>query len=151
MWNLTPETWHLTPDTWHLTPDTWHLTPDTWHLTPDTCHLTPDTSHMTHSVGLIFSQNFSSLALPVWDWQCLEQCCAWAEIFTRKRWIPIFPPSIFSKIWWKLVDFCGFWAKNLTSLRDAALRRGRSPRMQLADSPLLRPQPARGDNVGPRG
>ena len=27
---------------------------------------------MTHSVGQTFSQNFSSLALPVWDWQCLE-------------------------------------------------------------------------------
>ena len=27
---------------------------------------------MTHSVGWTFSQNFSSLALPVWDWQCLE-------------------------------------------------------------------------------
>ena len=27
---------------------------------------------MTHSVGWTFSQNFSSLALPVWDWECLE-------------------------------------------------------------------------------
>ena len=34
--------------------------------------MTRDTWHMTHSVGRTFSQNFSSLALPVWDWQCLE-------------------------------------------------------------------------------
>ena len=27
---------------------------------------------MTHSVQRTCSQNFSSLALPVWDWQCLE-------------------------------------------------------------------------------
>ena len=38
--------------------DTWHVTHDTWH--------------MTHSVGWTFSQNFSSLALLVWDWECLE-------------------------------------------------------------------------------
>ena len=31
-----------------------------------------DKCYMTHSVGWTFSQNFSSLALPVWDWQCLE-------------------------------------------------------------------------------
>ena len=38
--------------------DTWQVTGDTWH--------------MTHSVGWTFSQNFSSLALLVWDWQCFE-------------------------------------------------------------------------------
>ena len=27
---------------------------------------------MTNSVGWTFSQHFSSLAVPVWDWQCLE-------------------------------------------------------------------------------
>ena len=31
-----------------------------------------DTWHMTHSVQWRCSQNFSSLALPVWDWHCLE-------------------------------------------------------------------------------
>ena len=41
-----------------MTCDTWHVTPDTWHL--------------THSVGLTFSQNSSSLALLVWDWQWIE-------------------------------------------------------------------------------
>ena len=43
---------------WHVTGDTWHVTCDMWHV--------------THSVGWTFSQNFSSLALPVWDWQCIE-------------------------------------------------------------------------------
>ena len=50
--------------------DTWHMTHDTWHL--------------THSVGLTFSKNFSSLALPVWDWQCIE------DIWTKSsvnQWI----------------------------------------------------------------
>ena len=42
----------------HVTGDTWHITPDTWH--------------MTLCVGWTFSQNFSSLALPVLNWQCLE-------------------------------------------------------------------------------
>ena len=36
----------------------WHMTHDKWHV--------------THSVGWTSSQNFSSLALTVWDWQCLE-------------------------------------------------------------------------------
>ena len=27
---------------------------------------------MTHVAGWTFSQNLSSLALPVWDWECLE-------------------------------------------------------------------------------
>ena len=50
--------WQVTRDRWHVTRDTWHVTRDTWH--------------MTHSLGWTFSQNFSSLALPVWDWQCIE-------------------------------------------------------------------------------
>ena len=41
-----------------MTGDTWHVTRDTWHI--------------THSMGWTFIQNFTSLALPVWDWQCLE-------------------------------------------------------------------------------
>ena len=52
--------------------DMWHLTRDRWQVTGDTWHVTRDTLHMTHSVGWVFSQNFSSLALPVWDWQGLE-------------------------------------------------------------------------------
>ena len=53
---------------WHVTGDMWHVTCDTWQVTGDRWHLTPDNWHMTHSVGWTFSQNFSSLALPVWDW-----------------------------------------------------------------------------------
>ena len=44
-------------------------------------HVTHDTWHMTHSVGWTFSQNFSSLAFPVWDWQCLE------DISTNHDWV----------------------------------------------------------------
>ena len=54
MWQVTYERWHMT----HETCDMWHMTPDTWH--------------MTQRVVLPFSQNFSSLSLPVRDWQCLE-------------------------------------------------------------------------------
>ena len=50
--------WQVTRDTWQVTRDTWHVTRDRWH--------------MTHSVGWTFYKNFSSLALPVWDWQCFE-------------------------------------------------------------------------------
>ena len=41
-----------------MTFDMWHVTCDTWN--------------MTHIEGWTFSQNFSSLALPVWDLECLE-------------------------------------------------------------------------------
>ena len=58
MWQVTFDRWQVTRDTWHVKHDTWHMTHDTWH--------------MTHSVGWTFSHNFSSLALPVWDWQCFE-------------------------------------------------------------------------------
>ena len=58
MWQVTGDRWHVTHDTWHVTRDTWQMTDDTWH--------------MTYSVGWTFSQNFSSLSLPVWDWECLE-------------------------------------------------------------------------------
>ena len=34
--------------------------------------VTRDLWHMTHRVGWTFSQNFISLALPVWDWHFLE-------------------------------------------------------------------------------
>ena len=48
-----------------MTGDRGHVTRDRWHVTCDTCH-------MTHSIWWTFSQNFSSLVLPVWDWECLE-------------------------------------------------------------------------------
>ena len=43
-----------------------------WQVTGVTWHVTHYPWHMTLGVGWTFSQNFSSLALPVWDWQCLE-------------------------------------------------------------------------------
>ena len=49
---------HVTGHTGHMTRDIWHMTHGKWH--------------MTHSVLWTCSQNFSSLALPVWDWQRLE-------------------------------------------------------------------------------
>ena len=57
----------MTGDRWHMTGERWHLTSDTWH--------------MTHIVGWTFSQNVSSLALPVWDWQCFEY------ISTSHEWV----------------------------------------------------------------
>ena len=45
---------------------------DMWHVICDMWHLTQDTWHMTHCVRWTFSQNLSSLALPVLYWQCLE-------------------------------------------------------------------------------
>ena len=81
--HLTCDTWHLTHDTWPLTCDTWHVTCDMWHLRHDKLPLTFDTWHMTHNIwhvthggGWTFSQNFSSLALTVWDLWCLED---WEE------------------------------------------------------------------------
>ena len=65
--HVTGDTWQVTCDTWHR----WHVTHDTgdkWHVTQVTC----DTWHMAHSVEWKFSQNVSSLALPVRDWRCLE-------------------------------------------------------------------------------
>ena len=52
-----------------------------WQVTGDRWHVTHDTWHMTHSVGWTFSQNFSSLALPVLDWQCFEY------ISTNHEWV----------------------------------------------------------------
>ena len=69
MW--TPDTWHLTPDMVNMTCDTcdtcdtWHVTHDMWHMTCDTC----DTWHVTHGGVWTFP---SSLALTVWDRQCLK-------------------------------------------------------------------------------
>ena len=42
----------------HVSGDTWHVTHDKWH--------------MKYSVGWTFSQNFSSLAFSVGDWQSFE-------------------------------------------------------------------------------
>ena len=76
--------WLMTHDTWHVTRDTWHVTRDTWH--------------MTHSVEWTFSQNFSSLALAVWDWQCFEYIstnhhlhCYWINDKAVCRTAPITP------------------------------------------------------------
>ena len=44
-----------------------------WHVTGDRWHVTGDLWHGTHSVGWTFSQNFSTLALPVWDINCKKR------------------------------------------------------------------------------
>ena len=77
MCHVSRVTCHMSHVTCHLSRVTYHtskkmFTCDSWHVTCDTWHVTCDTWHMTHSVGWTFSQNFSSLALPVWDWQCFE-------------------------------------------------------------------------------
>ena len=56
MWQVTRDMWHVTGDTWQVTHETWYMTHNTWHIVWD--------EH--------FLKNFSSLALAVWDWQCLE-------------------------------------------------------------------------------
>ena len=43
-----------------------------WHVTGDMWHVTRDMWHMTHGVVWTFSQNFSCLALTVWDLWCCE-------------------------------------------------------------------------------
>ena len=48
--------WHVTCDTWHVTCDIWHVASDTWH--------------MTGGGRWTFSQDFSALALTVWEWRC---------------------------------------------------------------------------------
>ena len=46
---------------------------DTWHVTTDTRHLTYDLWHVSHDTqGVMHCANFSSLALLVWLWRCLE-------------------------------------------------------------------------------
>ena len=60
-----------------------------WLVTRDMLNVTCDTCHMTHSVGWTFSQNFSSLALLVWDWECLElifkASALWADAFYKSK------------------------------------------------------------------
>ena len=55
-----------------MTGDRWQVTGDRWQVTGDMWQVTHDTWNITHRVRWTFSQNFSSLAHPVWDWQCLE-------------------------------------------------------------------------------
>ena len=50
--------WQVTCDTRHITCDKWHVTRDMWHL--------------TNGGWWTFFQNFSYLALTVWDRQCLQ-------------------------------------------------------------------------------
>ena len=58
-----------------------------WHVTCDMWHVTHDMSHVTHDLfgGLIFSQNFSSLALTVcdlWYYEDLEE-----KAYVLSEWI----------------------------------------------------------------
>ena len=74
--------WQVTGDSWQLTVYRWQVTGDRWQLIGDRWHMTRDKWHMTHSVGWTFSQNFSSPALPVWDWQCLEDI--WTKVWINQ-------------------------------------------------------------------
>ena len=47
-----------------------------WHVTHDMWHMTHYMLHVTRGGGWRFSQNFSSLALTVWERQCFED---WEE------------------------------------------------------------------------
>ena len=73
--------WQVTCDRWHVTGDTWHVTRDRWHVTRDTWQVTCDMWHMTIGVLWTFSQNFSCLALMVWD----SWCCEYLE--EKDHWI----------------------------------------------------------------
>ena len=46
--------------------------PDKLNHKKDTGNMTCDTGHVTNGEGLTFSQNCSSPAQTVWQWQCLE-------------------------------------------------------------------------------
>ena len=92
--NYTCHTWQVTCDMWHVTHGTWQVgggesslqtsaslllrpgsyscTGDRWLLRYDTWNLTFDTLHVTQCGGWKFSQNFSFLALTVWDIWCFE-------------------------------------------------------------------------------
>ena len=51
------------------------MTSDTWHVTGDTWHVTSNTRQLTGGGRWIFSQNFCSPALMVWEWRFDEDIC----------------------------------------------------------------------------
>ena len=53
----------------------------TRHVTCDTWLVTCDTWHMTWWGRWTFSQNFSFLALTIWEWRCAE------DISTKDEWL----------------------------------------------------------------
>ena len=55
-----------------VTCDRLHVTGDMWHVTVDTWLVTRHTWHVTHGVRWTVSQDFSSLALRIWDSWCFE-------------------------------------------------------------------------------
>ena len=89
-WHVTGDTWHVQCDTWHVTGDTWQVTGDTWQVTPDmwqvTCdmwHLTGDTWHVTVGGRLIFSKNFSTLALTALELRFIKDLEEKAELMNE--------------------------------------------------------------------
>ena len=62
--------WHVTCDMWQVKRDMWHVTCDVWHVT--CCG------------GWAFSQNFSSLALTIWEWKCFEDILSQRIHLTKK-------------------------------------------------------------------
>ena len=65
--NIYKKFWQLKRDMWHVTHDTWYVTCYTWH--------------MTGGGRWTLSQNFSPLALTVWEWRCIE------DISTKDDWL----------------------------------------------------------------
>ena len=63
--------------------------------------------HKTHSVRWTFPQNFSSLALSVWDWQCFEYISTNHDSVKKKS-----SHFIFKKVFLKEEVFF-FWARKI--------------------------------------
>ena len=74
-----------TRSVWHVVSDRWHVTGDMWYVTRDTCHLIGDTC-----VGWTFTNNFSSIALMVWELGCfedLEESDDWPTLLLTKLFV----------------------------------------------------------------
>ena len=89
--------WHVTCDTWHVTRYMWHATCDIWHVT---C-----------LGGWSFSQNFSSLALTVYDlwyYTDLEEKDEWIiELINYEavyRTAPAIPGMLKTSSSWKIIE-----------------------------------------------
>ena len=67
-------------------------------------HLTGDMWHMTHGGVWIFSQNFSSLTLTVWDRQCLEDSERVKNALSRTLYTNLSKYLFFYSRWSKVLN-----------------------------------------------